>query len=182
MVLGIPTNPAVAILMGALILHGIMPGPNLIQKYPEMFWGFVGSMYIGNVILLVLNLPLIPFWVQILKVPYRVLFPLIILFTIIGSYSVNNSIFDVALMVCFGMLGFILKKLDFDAAPLIMALVLGPMLEESLRQSLLLSRGSFGIFVSRPYSLGFLLVGAAMILSSLIPAFTRRIVALNRDE
>jgi putative tricarboxylic transport membrane protein len=174
MVLGIPTNGIIAIVMGALIIQGIRPGPDLIQKYPEMFWGFIASMCVGNGMLVILNLPLIPVWIQILRVPYRVLFPLIILFTIIGSYSVNNSIFDVALMVGFGILGYILRKFDFEATPLIMAFVLGPILEESLRQSLLLSRGSLDIFISRPYSLAFLLLGAAFVLSSLIPAFRRR--------
>ncbi len=173
MVLGIPTNGMIAMLMGALILHGIRPGPNLLDKYPEVFWGFVSSMYIGNAMLLVLNLPLIPLWIQILKVPYRVLFPLILLFTIIGSYSVKNSLFDVTLMVAFGTLGYLLKKFKFEAAPLIMAFVLGPMLEEALRQSLLLARGSFYIFISRPISLGFLLAAALLMLSSLIPSFKR---------
>ena len=173
MVLGIPTNGMIAMLMGALILHGIRPGPNLLDKYPEVFWGFVSSMYIGNAMLLVLNLPLIPLWIQILKVPYRVLFPLILLFTIIGSYSVKNSLFDVTLMIAFGTLGYLLKKFKFEAAPLIMAFVLGPMLEEALRQSLLLARGSFYIFISRPISLGFLLAAALLMLSSLIPSFKR---------
>jgi len=169
MVLGIPTNAVIAILMGALIIHGVMPGPNLMEKYPDVFWGFVASMYLGNVMLLFLNLPLIPIWIQILKVPYRILFPLILLFTIIGSYSVKNSLFDVALTIVFGVVGYLLKKFGLEAPPLIMAFVLGPMFEESFRQSLILSRGSFGIFVSRPYSLVFLLLAIVFMLSPFIP-------------
>jgi putative tricarboxylic transport membrane protein len=174
MTLGIPTNAVIAILMGALIIHGVRPGPDLIGKFPEVFWGFVASMYVGNAMLVVLNLPLIPVWVQILKVPYRVLFPLILLFTIIGSYSVNNSVFDVGLMVFFGVLGYILRKFDFDAVPLIMAFVLGPMMEEAFRQSLVISRGSFSIFINRPVSLAFLLLSAILILTLVIPMFRRR--------
>ena len=168
MILGIPTNAVIAILMGALIVHGVKPGPDLLDKYPDIFWGFVASMYIGNGMLLILNLPLIPVWVQILKVPYRILFPLILLFTIIGSYSVNNSLFDVSLTIFFGVVGYLLRKFNFEAAPLIMAFVLGPILEESFRQSLIISRGSFAIFVNRPISLAFLLLGVVFLVSPFI--------------
>jgi putative tricarboxylic transport membrane protein len=167
MILGIPTNAVIAILMGALIIHGVKPGPQLLSKNPDIFWGFVASMYIGNAMLLILNLPLIPLWVRILKVPYRILFPLIILFTMIGAYSVNNSLFDVWLAIFFGVAGYFLRKFDIEMTPLIMAFVLGPILEESFRQSLIISRGDFGIFVQRPISLTFLLVGAAFLLFSL---------------
>ena len=167
MILGIPTNAVIAILMGALIIHGVKPGPQLLSKHPDIFWGFVASMYIGNAMLLVLNLPLIPLWVRILKVPYRILFPLIILFTVIGSYSVNSSLFDVGLTIFFGVAGYFLRKFNFEMTPLIMAFVLGPLLEETLRQSLIISRGSFGIFIYRPISLAFLLLGAAFLLSHL---------------
>lgn len=174
LVLGVPTNAVIAIIMGALLIHGIKPGPDLMVKSPEIFWGFVASMYIGNAMLLVLNLPLIPLWVQILKVPYRVLFPLIILFTIIGSYSVNNSIFDILIMITFGMVGYFLKKFKYDAPPLILAFVLGPMIEESLRQSLIISRGKLAIFISRPFSLAFLILSALLMLSSLIPMIRKK--------
>jgi len=174
MVLGIPTTPAIALLMGALIIHGIRPGPDFLGKYPDIFWGVVASMYIGNCMLLFLNLPLIPVWVQILKVPYRVLFPLILLFTFIGSYSVNNSLFDLEMMIGFGVLGYIFKKFNFETAPLIMAFVLGPMIEESFRQSMIISKGSFIIFISRPASLGFLVLAIASLLFSLIPVFRKR--------
>ncbi len=172
--LGIPTNGVIAILMGALIIHGVRPGPDLIEKYPEIFWGFVASMYIGNGMLLILNLPLIPVWVQILKVPSRILLPLILLFAIIGSYSVNNSTFDVELTVVFGVVGYFLKRFNFETAILILAYILGPMLEESLRQSLVISEGSFRIFISRPFSLAFLIAGTAFMMSFLIPVFRKR--------
>lgn len=174
MILGVPTNAVIAILMGALLIHGIRPGPDLMAKHPDIFWGFVASMYIGNGMLLILNLPLIPLWVQILKVPYRVLFPLILLFIIIGAYSVNNSMFDVAVSIAFGGFGYILRKFKFEAAPLIMAFILGPMIDESLRQSLIISQGSFDIFISRPFSLVFLVLGVAVVLSSFVPIFRRR--------
>jgi putative tricarboxylic transport membrane protein len=169
MILGIPTNAIIAMLMGALVIHGVKPGPDLISKYPDIFWGFVASMYIGNALLLFLNLPLIPVWVQILRVPYRVLFPLILLFTIIGAYSVQNSVFDVGLTVFFGLVGYFLKRYGFQAAPLIMAFVLGQMLEESLRQSLIMSQGSFSIFIERPFCLAFLLLTFLFIFFSFIP-------------
>jgi hypothetical protein len=124
----------------------------------------IASMYIGNAMLLILNLPLIPLWVKVLKIPYRILFPLIILFTIIGSYSVNNSMFDVGLTIFFGVAGYFLRKFNFEMTPLIMAFILGPLLEEAVRQSLIISRGNFAIFIQRPISLTFLLIGAAFLL------------------
>jgi putative tricarboxylic transport membrane protein len=150
LILGIPTNVVVALLFGALMIHGIRPGPFLLKEHPEAFWGVVSSMYLGNVMLLVLNLPLIPMWVQVLKVPDRILFPLITLFCIIGTYSVNNSIFDVGVMIMFGAFGYICRKFEYEMAPLILAFVLGPMFETNLRQSLMLSQGSFLIFFTRP--------------------------------
>jgi putative tricarboxylic transport membrane protein len=178
-VLGIPTNVVIAILMGALVMHGIRPGPNFIQKYPDMFWGFVASMYLGNAMLLVLNLPLIPLWVQVLRVPYRILFPLILLFVVIGSYSVNLSRFDLALMLIFGVMGYVLRKFDYELAPLILAFILGPMLEEAFRQSLIMSEGSFSIFVARPASLIFLLLAFLLLLSSLVPGIRKKYAMLK---
>jgi putative tricarboxylic transport membrane protein len=151
--LGIPCNAVLAMLMGALMIHGVTPGPLLLKDHPHLFWGVVGSMYVGNILLLVLNLPLIGLWVQILKIPYRYLFPLIILFCLIGAYSLNNSVSDIVIMGIFGIIGFLLKKFGYDAAPLILALVLGPMFEEAITQSLVFSAGSFSIFLSRPISL-----------------------------
>lgn len=174
LVLGIPTNSIIALLLAALIIHGVRPGPEMLVKNPDIFWGFVASMYIGNAMLLLLNLPLIGLWVQILRVPYRILFPLILLFTIIGSYSIQNSLFDIQLMLVFGVLGYLLKKLGFELTPLVMAFVLGPMLEQAFRQSLIISRGSFYLFVSRPISLAFLLLATFTVLVSSLPIFRRQ--------
>jgi putative tricarboxylic transport membrane protein len=148
--LGIPTSAIMALFMGALMIHGIQPGPLFISKYPELFWGFIASMYIGNVMLLVLNLPLIGIWVRVLKTPYVILFPLILLFCLIGVYSLNSNVAEIVIMLVFGILGFFLRRAGFEGAPFILAMVLGPIMETSLRQSLLISRGSFSIFVTRP--------------------------------
>jgi len=151
--LGIPPNVVMAVLFGGLLIHGIQPGPLLIRNHPDIFWGVVMSMYVGNLMLLALNLPLIGMWVKILKVPYTILFPLILLFCLIGVYSVNNSVLDIYLMILFGVIGYFMRKFDFEPAPLALAYVLSPMMETSLRQSLNISGGSFFIFFSRPISL-----------------------------
>jgi putative tricarboxylic transport membrane protein len=148
--LGIPPNVVMAVLFGGLLIHGVQPGPLLIQQHPQLFWGVVASMLVGNAMLVALNLPLIGIWVRLLRVPYDVLFPLILLFCVIGVYSVNNSRVDVYLMVLFGLLGYLMQKLGYEPAPLALAYVLGPILETALRQSLTLSGGSFAIFVTRP--------------------------------
>jgi putative tricarboxylic transport membrane protein len=148
--LGFPSSSVMAVLLGAFIIHGVTPGPMLIMKNPDVFWGTIASMYIGNGMLLILNLPLIGLWVQVLKVPYSILFPLIILFCLIGCYSVENKIFDILMMVFFGLAGYLLTKLEYEPAPLIMAFILGPMLERSFRQSLIMSNGSLSIFFTRP--------------------------------
>jgi putative tricarboxylic transport membrane protein len=167
--LGIPLNPTMALLFSALIVHGVQPGPLFIKSNPEVFWGLVASMYLGNVLLLLLNLPLIGIWVQVLKVPYRILFPLILLLCVIGVYSVNNSTFDLVLMILFGAVGYLMRKFAYESAPLILALVLGPMLEKALRQSLLMSKGSFMIFISRPISGITLGIAFLLILSNVLP-------------
>jgi putative tricarboxylic transport membrane protein len=169
--LGIPCNAVMAILLGALMIHGVQPGPLLMTKAPDLFWGTIVSMYLGNAMLLVLNLPLIGLWVKVLKVPYYLLYPLILLFCLIGAYSVGNNTGDVILMLIFGIVGYLIKKFQFDAAPLVLAVVLGPMLEEAFRQSLMMSKGDFSIFVSRPLSLGFLIVAFLLLL---IPIITQR--------
>ncbi|MBP1700705.1 MAG: hypothetical protein H6Q41_5893, partial [Deltaproteobacteria bacterium] len=169
--LGVPANPVVAVLLGALIIHGLQPGPMLLSKAPDVFWGTIVSMYIGNGMLLVLNLPLIPLWVQVLKVPYYLLYPLIILFCLVGSYSIENNSGDVVIMLVFGIVGYLMKKFRYEGAPLVLALVLGKMLETTLRQSLILSRGDFSIFVSRPISLAFLIVAAVLLIA---PVITQR--------
>ena len=150
--LGIPGGNTTAILLGGLILWGYRPGPLLIQEHPELFWGLVASMYVGNVLLLILNLPLVPLFAQILRLPYYVLYPLILGISIVGVYSVNNSLFDVWVMGLFGLLGYLMRKLDFPAAALILGMVLGDGLERALRQSLMMSQGDIAILVTRPIS------------------------------
>jgi putative tricarboxylic transport membrane protein len=169
--LGIPCNAVMAILLGALMIHGLQPGPLLMSKAPDVFWGTIVSMYIGNAMLLVLNLPLIGLWVKVLKVPYFLLYPLILLFCLIGSYSIANNAGDVLLMLIFGLVGYLMRRFKYDPAPLVLAAVLGPMLEEAFRQSLMLSQGSFAIFVSRPISVGFLAAAAVLLV---IPILTQR--------
>jgi len=160
--LGLPPNVVMAILYGGLMIHGIQPGPLLIQDHPDIFWGLAMSMYVGNVVLLVLNLPLVGLWVKLLKVPYPILFPLMLFFCIIGVYSVNNSVFDIYLMILFGLIGYLMKKFDFEPAPLAMAYVLSPIFESSFRQSLNISGGSISIFFSRPISLACIIMALAI--------------------
>lgn len=165
--LGIPTGAATALLLGALMIHGLRPGPLLIKESPEVFWGIVASLYVGNVMLLILNLPLIGLWVKILKVPYHFLFSLILLFCIIGSYVTGNNPYDVLIMVVFGVIGYAMKKFDYEASPLVLALVLGPMLENAFRRSLVISDGDFGIFFKRPIAASFLIIGLLILFSPL---------------
>lgn len=172
--LGIPPNAALALLYAALVIHGIQPGPFFINENPDVFWGFVASMYVGNVLLLVLNLPLIGIWIQVLKIPYRILMPLIALFCLIGAYGVNSSAFDIFVMIFFGALGYMMRKFGYEAAPLILAVVLGPMLEQALRQSLIMSRGSFLIFVSRPISSVALSVAFLLLLGNVVPFIRKK--------
>jgi len=169
--LGIPSNAVMALLLGALMIHGLQPGPLLIKQNPDIFWGTIVSMYIGNILLLILNLPLIGLWVRLLKVPYRILFPFILFFCVIGSYSINNNIFDVLIMLIFGIIGYFFRKFKYEPAPLVMAFILGPMLENSLRQSLLISHGSFLVFITRPISIS-CLITALLIL--VLPIFLRK--------
>ena len=166
--LGIPANPIMAILLGALTIYGLQPGPLLITEHADLFWGVIASMYVANVMLLILNLPLIPLWVQILKIPYTILYPLILLFCLIGSYSLNNNVGDVIIMCVFGAIGFLMKKFRYEPAPLVLALVLGPMMEDNLRQALLISGGSFTMFLTRPLSSVFLIVSVAALLLPLL--------------
>jgi len=172
--LGIPANVVMAILLGALMIHNITPGPMLVKEHPQLFWGVISSMYLGNIMLLVLNLPLIGLWVQLLRVPYALLFPLILFICLIGAYVINNSVMDVALMFLFGVVGYFMRKFDYEPAPLVLAYVLAPLLENALRQSLILSGGTFGIFVSRPISATCLVLGAALLLSSLLPMIRKK--------
>lgn len=166
--LGIPTGAATALLLGALMIHGLSPGPLLIVESPEVFWGVVASLYVGNVMLLVLNLPLIPLWVKILDIPYHYLFPLILLFCIIGSYTTNNNFYDIIIMTIFGVIGYVMKKLDYEAAPLVLALVLGPIMENAVRRSLVISEGDATVFFTRPISAFFLIAGLFILFSPLL--------------
>jgi putative tricarboxylic transport membrane protein len=172
--LGIPPNVVMAMLFSAMIIHGMQPGPLLMKASPDLFWGLVVSMYMGNVLLVALNLPLIGIWVQLLKIPYRILMPLILLFCLIGAYSLNNSTFDVSIMILFGAIGYLMRKFGYEGAPLVLAFVMGPLLENNLRQSLLMSGGSFAIFVSRPISVVTLSIAFLLLLSNLIPFLKKR--------
>jgi putative tricarboxylic transport membrane protein len=163
--LGIPTGAATALLLGALMIHGLRPGPLLMSESPEVFWGVVASLYVGNVMLLVLNLPLIGLWVKILKVPYHFLFSLILLFCFIGSYVTNNNSNDVIVMLVFGLIGYGMKKVGYEAAPLVLALVLGPMMENAFRRSMVIAEGDLSVFVKRPISATFLILSLLILLS-----------------
>ena len=172
--LGIPANVVAAMLLGALMIHGVIPGPLLLKDNPQMFWGVVTSMYTGNAMLLVLNLPLIGLWVRILKVPYTILFPLILLFCVIGVYSLNNNIIEVYIMLGFGVAGYVLRKLEYEPAPFVLALVLGPMIEDNLRSSLMLSSGRVGIFFTNsPLSCILMIVAFLILASPFIPWFKK---------
>ncbi len=169
MTMGIPPNVIMAMLLGAFMIHGVQPGPLMMKQNPGLFWGVIASMYIGNGMLLVLNLPLIGMWVKVLKVPYRILFPLILLFCLIGVYSVSNAVFDIYIMVVFGIVGYLMKKFEYEGAPLVLAFVLGPLLENNLRKSLIMSQGDFSIFFIRPLSAICLLIAFFLLVSPLIP-------------
>jgi len=172
--LGIPANAVMALMVGAMTIHGITPGPQVMSERPELFWGMIASMWIGNLLLVVLNLPLIGIWVKLLSVPYRILYPAILLFSCIGVYSLNNSAVDVALALGFGFLGYLFIKLDCEPAPLLLGFVLGPMMEENLRRALLLSRGDPTVFVTRPLSLALLVVATALLAIVVVPAVRRK--------
>jgi putative tricarboxylic transport membrane protein len=165
--LGIPSNAMTAILLGALMIYGLTPGPLLIKNSPDLFWGVIASMYIGNIMLLILNLPLIPMWVSVLKIPYSYLASFIILFCLIGAYSLNNSTTDIYIAVIFSLVGLLMKKFEFEGAPLVLAFVLGPLLETALRRSLILSDGSFLIFLQRPISAAFILFSVVVLAAPL---------------
>jgi len=172
--LGIPPNVVMAVLLGALLIHGVTPGPQFIQKNPEIFWSVVASMYLGNVMLLLLNLPLIGLWVKVLRIPSKILFPLIAFFCIIGTYSVKNSTFDVALMLIFGVMGYLMRKYNYEPAPLVLAFVLGPLVENSFRLSLLISEGNFSIFFTRPIAAGGMIVTFLLFISCFIPIIWKK--------
>jgi putative tricarboxylic transport membrane protein len=161
--LGIPSNGTMAIFLAALMMHGIVPGPLLITNQPDVFWGVIGSMYMANIMLLILNLPLIGIWVKILKVPYQILFPIILLFCLLGAYVDNYSAFDIYVLVFFGIIGYILRKLGYPMAPLILARVLGPRIELSFFQSMVIAKGRLSIFFTRPYACVLMILGILLI-------------------
>jgi putative tricarboxylic transport membrane protein len=168
--LGIPPNAVMALMVGAMTIHNIQPGPQVMTSNPQLFWGLIASMWIGNLMLVILNLPLIGVWIKLLTVPYRYLFPAILLFCSIGVYSINNNVFDIYVTCFFGILGYAFVKLGCEGAPLLLGFILGPMMEENLRRALLLSRGDWSVFVTRPLSLGLLLAALALLVIVLLPA------------
>src|SRR5207302_8182320 len=172
--LGIPSNAVMALMIGALMIQGIAPGPQVMNEKPELFWGLIASMWVGNLMLVVLNLPLIGIWIKLLTVPYRVLYPAILLFCAIGVYSISNASFDVSQTAVFGALGLLFFKLECEPAPLLLGFVLGPMMEENLRRAMLLSRGDPTVFFTRPISLGMLLAAAALLLLIVAPNFRKK--------
>lgn len=172
--LGIPPNAVMALMVGAMTIHGIIPGPQVMTKNPDLFWGMIASMWIGNLMLLVINLPLVGLWVKLLQVPYRLMFPAILIFCSIGIYSVNNQPVDVAFTALFGLFGYLLIKLGFEPAPMLLGFVLGKLMEEKLRQALIISRGSFMTFFERPISAGLLLVAVAILVIALLPAMSKK--------
>lgn len=174
MTLGVPGDPMMALVMGALLIHGVTPGPRLVAQHPELFWGLVASFWVGNLMLLLLNIPLIGIWVRILKIPSDILFPLTLIFVSVGVYSIRNSPFDVYVLMGASILGCLLTYLRFSAIPLLLGLVLGPMLEQNLRQALMLSNGDPAIFLQRPISLGFLVVGILCVFATALVAVLRR--------
>ena len=171
--LGIPANPVMALMIGAMIIQGIQPGPSVMKEQAPLFWGLIVSMWIGNLMLLVLNLPLIGMWVRMITIPYRYLYPAIIVFCAIGVFSLNNAIFDVYLMALFGVVGYVFKKLDCEPAPLLLGFILGPMMEEYLRRALLLSKGDPGVLVTRPISATMLALAAILMTLVLLPSFSK---------
>ena len=180
--LGIPASPTVAVIMGAFMMHGLIPGPFLFKDHPDIAWGVIASFYIGNIILLILNLPLIGLWVKILKIPYGILFGIIMAFMVVGAYGVNNSVFDVVVMALFGIVGYILRKLDFPLAPVVLTLILGPLMERSLRQSLELSQGSLSIFLESPIAVVLLVLTALILIAPAFQFFRRRTEHLVEDD
>ncbi|MBV0881535.1 tripartite tricarboxylate transporter permease [Noviherbaspirillum sp. L7-7A] len=168
--LGIPPNAVMALMVGAMTIHNIQPGPQVMTSNPTLFWGLIVSMWLGNAMLVILNLPLIGIWIKLLTVPYRYLYPAILVFCCIGVYTVNNSVFDVFMTAGFGVLGYVFIKLGCEGAPLLLGFVLGPMMEENFRRSLLLSRGDFSVFFTRPISLGLLLAAAALVVIVALPS------------
>jgi putative tricarboxylic transport membrane protein len=177
--LGIPTNPVMALMIGAMMIKGISPGPQVMSGEAPLVWGMIASMWIGNLLLLVINLPLVRLWARLVDVPPRYLYPAVVVICCIGAYTVDNAPFDVVLVGLFGVLGFAMARLGFEAMPLVLGFVLGPMMEENLRRALLLSRGDVAVFVERPISLFFMIATTAVVIGALVP-IVRRLVSGSR--
>ena len=182
MTLGIPANPVMALMVGAMIIQGIVPGPNVAVEQPALFWGIIASMWIGNLMLVVLNLPLIGLWVKLLTIPYYVLFPIIMAFCSIGVYSVNSNVYDLYAVAFFGLAGYALVKLRCEPAPLLLGFVLGPLLEENLRRAMILSRGDATTFVTRPISAILLLIALAVLAVVFLPSVKAKREAVFQEE
>jgi putative tricarboxylic transport membrane protein len=180
--LGIPANAVMALMIGALIIHGVQPGPRVMTEQPALFWGMIASMWFGNLMLLVINLPMVGLWVKLLQIPYRLLFPAILLFCCIGVYTLNDSVFDVFMTAFFGALGYFFHKVGAEPAPLLLGFVLGPMMEENLRRALLLSRGSPRIFLERPISAAFLILAAVLLILMVLPKLRRKREETFRED
>ncbi len=172
--LGIPPNAVMALMVGAMTIHNIQPGPQVMTSNPQLFWGLIASMWVGNLLLVVLNLPMIGVWIKLLSVPYRLLYPAILLFCCIGVYSLSNNIFDVMMTVVFGVLGWLFVKLECEPAPLLLGFILGPMMEENLRRAMLLSRGDPMVFLNRPLSRSLLIAAMLLLLLILLPNLRRK--------
>jgi putative tricarboxylic transport membrane protein len=175
--LGIPPNAVMALMVGAMTIHGIVPGPQVMTKQPELFWGMIASMWLGNLMLVIINLPLVGVWVSLLRVPYRLLYPSIIVFCCIGIYSINNSPTDVVIAAIFGLVGYWLTKHEFEPAPLVLAFVLGPLMEENLRRAMLIARGDATVFLTRPISAGLIAIAVGLLAIAALPMIRKR-----RDE
>jgi TctA family transporter len=175
--LGIPTNAVMALMVAGMMIHNIQPGPQVMTSNPSLFWGLITSMWIGNAMLVVLNLPLIGIWIKLLTVPYRILYPAILLFCCVGAYSINNNVFDVYVTIPFAILGYLFRKLDCEPAPMLLGLVLGSLMEEYLRRAMTISRGDWSVFVTRPLSATLLAIAVVLLVIVFLPA-----VAKKRDE
>jgi TctA family transporter len=175
--LGIPTNAVMALMVAGMMIHNIQPGPQVMTSNPTLFWGLIASMWLGNAMLMILNLPLIGIWIKLLTVPYRILYPAILLFCCVGVYSVNNNVFDVFITIPFAILGYVFRKFECEPAPLLLGLVLGQLMEEYLRRAMTISRGEWSIFVTRPLSLTLLIIAALLLVIVFLPA-----VAKKREE
>jgi len=180
--MGIPASPSVAVLMGAFMMNGLIPGPLLFKEHASVAWGVIASLYIGNVILLILNLPLIPLWVKFLKIPYKILMTIVLAVMIVGAYTVSNTVFDVFVMLLFGVVGYVLRKLDFPLAPIVLTLIMGPPMEKSLRQSLEMSQGDFSILVASPIAATLLAISGIILLSPILKYAWKRWIPQPRAQ